>query len=78
MTKTSRTPQEIKSPASKFGQMIGDAFAGAVDAIIREHIENVHPEYELLKAEGGKALVRLEKASGSNSEGQCILIPQRK
>lgn len=65
MAKKLRESAEIKSPASKFGQMIGDAFANAVNATISKHIENMHPEYELLKAEEGKALVTLEKVGGA-------------
>lgn len=65
MAKRLKESAEIKSPASKFGQMIGDAFANVVNATISKHIENTHPEYELLKAEEGKALVTLEKVGGA-------------
>jgi len=74
MAKKLREPQEIKSPASKFGQMIGDAFAEVVDATIREYIENTHPEYELLKAEEGKAIVKLEKVSGSKLQLDTTIV----
>jgi hypothetical protein len=65
MAKKLKESGELKSPASKFGQMIGDAFANSVNATISEHIITAHPDYELLKADEGKSLVTLEKFGGA-------------
>jgi len=74
MAKKLRETAEIKSPASKFGQMIGDAFANVVDGVISQHIEKTQPEYELLKAEEGRALVTLEKVSGSRLQMDTTVV----
>jgi hypothetical protein len=74
MAKKLRETSEIKSPASKFGQMIGDAFAGAVDSTIRAYIEQQHPDYELLNAEEGKTLVKLEKVGGSKLQMDTAIV----
>lgn len=74
MPKKLKDAAEIKSPASKFGQMIGDAFASVVDSVVSQHIQKTHPAYELLKADEGKTLVTLEKISGSKLQMDTTVV----
>ena len=56
--------EDVKSPASKAGQLIGAAFEHAVIEHIRHYLENNHPEYALLEPEAGKRSVKLDMHGG--------------
>jgi hypothetical protein len=56
--------------ASKFGQMIGDAFANAVIDLIAEYLTEHFPEYTLLSG------VRLKMFGGTLREMDNIIAPK--
>ncbi len=58
-----RTSLESHGAASKFGQLIGDAFADHVFQTIQMALADRHPNYVLL--ESGDALSRLKMAGGT-------------
>ena len=74
MAKKTQGSKEIKSPASKFGQMIGEVFAEVVDNLIAGHIEAKHPEYELRKGEAGALTVKLSKVSGTELQIDTLIV----
>lgn len=59
------TAGDSHGASSKFGQMIGDAFAECVLTFIGQYLLEKFPAYVLLQADEGKALVRLEMLGGT-------------
>lgn len=62
--------------ASKFGQLIGDAFADVVFNLIGEHLRSTHPEYILLEPQTGKHLVKLEMFGGTFRQMDNVIVPK--
>jgi len=56
--------QTSKSPASSFGQIIGEVFAEVVIEFIQKYLDEKYADYELLQPEEGKRLIRLEMTGG--------------
>ncbi len=54
----------VKSPASKFGQIIGEYFQNAVIAFVESYIAEKHSDYELLSPGEGRKVVTLEMVGG--------------
>lgn len=57
-----------QAAASKFGQMIGDAFADIVYKYIQRYLSSEYPDYVLLEPELGKTLVRLAMPGGTSRQ----------
>jgi hypothetical protein len=62
--------------ASKFGQMIGDAFAAVVIDFIYEYLSSAHSEYILLEPDKGKKLVKLEMMGGTSRQMDNVITPK--
>ena len=58
------TNSDGRSAASKFGQMIGEAFERVIFALIQFHLDRQYPDYEFLAPEQGSALVTLDMLGG--------------
>ena len=67
------TEANSQGAASKFGQMIGEAFEHAVAEVIIAYLEKMHPEYELLAPEEGKKLVTVEMMGGLPRQLDTVL-----
>jgi len=59
---SSETP---RSSASKFGQMIGEAFEKVVIRLIKDYLQSDYPAYELLEPEEGRKRGTLELLGGN-------------
>lgn len=70
------TPGSAHGAASRFGQVIGDAFAEAVIALIKEHLSLEHPEYTLLEPEAGRQLIQLEMPGGTSRQMDNVVVPK--
>lgn len=53
-----------KSPASKFGAIIGEVFEKQVIKLIRNYLEEAYNDYEVVEPEEGRTIVRLEMSGG--------------
>ncbi len=62
------TSTDGQAAASKFGQMIGDAFADVVYQYIQQYLSLKYPDYVLLEPELGKTLVRLAMPGGTSRQ----------
>lgn len=62
-----------RSAASKFGQIIGEAFQDVVYAMIKDCLTQQHPEYELLEPEEGSSLVKLAMLGGSTRQLDTVI-----
>jgi len=65
-----------KSPASLFGQIIGDVFEYVVIGFVERYLDAVHPDYELLQPEEGKRVVTLEMAGGLSRQMDNVVAPK--
>lgn len=62
--------------ASKFGQLIGQAFAGAVVNCIEAYLERLHKDqYKLLEPDEGKKLVRMKMFGGTSRQMDNVIVP---
>lgn len=55
---------KVQSPASKAGQLIGEAFEQAVIRKLQQHLIQHHRDYELLAPDDGKQVLRLTACDG--------------
>jgi hypothetical protein len=62
------TEQTAHGASSKFGQLIGEAFADVVLNYIHSYLREQHPDYILLEPEAGKRLLRLEMFGGTSRQ----------
>jgi hypothetical protein len=62
------TSSDGQAAASKFGQMIGDAFADVVYKYIQLYLSRAYPGYVLLEPELGKILVKLAMPGGTSRQ----------
>jgi hypothetical protein len=62
--------------ASKFGQLIGEAFAKQVVFFIRRHLAEVHPEFIVLEAQKGRRIVRLGMLGGTLRQMDNVIVPK--
>jgi|GEM_PF-1463071 len=67
------TSQDGQAAASKFGQVIGEAFADVVYQYIRSYIAEKHPDYALLEPAAGKKQVRLKMAGGTSRQMDNVI-----
>lgn len=65
-----------KSPASLFGQIIGDAFERVVLNFIEGYLAENYPDYELLKPQEGKHTTTLDMAGGLKRQMDNVVIPK--
>ncbi|MBP8973913.1 MAG: hypothetical protein KBH93_08545 [Anaerolineae bacterium] len=65
-----------KSPASLFGQIIGDAFEHVVINFIEGYLAESYPDYELLKPQEGKHTITLNMAGGLKRQMDNVVIPK--
>ena len=65
------------SDASKFGQMIGEAFQRVVYAFIKSYLAEKYERYELLEPEEGRKLVTLEMLGGTSRQLDSVIIPKK-
>lgn len=65
-----------KSPASLFGQIIGDAFERVVLNFIEGYLAENYPDYELLKPQEGKHTITLDMAGGLKRQMDNVVIPK--
>lgn len=70
------TEQEAHGAASKFGQLIGNAFADVVIDVIRKHLVSEYPNHILLEPEEGKKLVKLEMFGGTSRQLDNVIAPR--
>jgi hypothetical protein len=68
------TPQTAGSAASKFGQMIGEAFERVVFEYIQSYLANAHADYEILAPEKGRQIVTLETLSGTPRRLDTVIV----
>ncbi len=64
----------VKSPASKFGQIIGEAFEDIVIELVKNHLAEKHADYELLRPEEGKKIIRLEMLGGLPRQMDNVIV----
>jgi len=67
---------EIKSPASKVGQIIGEVFEQHVLELVNAYLSNRFPDYELLQPKTGKKTITLEMLGGLARQMDHIIIPK--
>lgn len=65
--------KKFGSPASKFGQIIGQYFEKVVITLVKDHVEATYPAYKLLEPTEGKQIVRLEMLGGSFRQLDTVL-----
>jgi hypothetical protein len=70
------TEQDAHGASSKWGQMIGDAFANAVIILIENHLAMNHPQFVLLEPIEGKTVVRLEMFGGTSRQLDNVIAPK--
>lgn len=70
------TSGDGRSAASKFGQLIGEAFEKAVFTFIHQYLETHHPEYEILQSEEQARKVTLDMMGGSARQMDTIIAPK--
>lgn len=69
------TENSSRSAASRFGQMIGDAFERVVIDLIRDYVAEFHNKYEVLEPDGGiSSRVTLEMFGGSKRQLDTVVI----
>jgi hypothetical protein len=61
--------------ASRFGQLIGTAFATVVIAYIKDYLRDKHPGYILLEPEQGKQVIRLKMLGGTSRQMDNVIVP---
>jgi len=62
--KSKKRSPKPKSPASLFGQIIGDAFEAVVIDYIASYLQEAHPDYELLQPQYGRNELTLKMIGG--------------
>ncbi|MBL8133068.1 MAG: hypothetical protein JNL42_14500 [Anaerolineae bacterium] len=62
--------------ASKFGQLLGEAFADAVYRFIGRYLREHYPAYSLLKPAEGKKLVQLAMLGGTSRQMDSVIVPR--
>jgi hypothetical protein len=62
--------------SSKFGQMIGEAFADVVIHLIRDFLASAYPDYILLEPSEGKKLIKLEMMGGTSRQMDNVIVPK--
>jgi len=67
------TEKSARSAASKFGQMIGEAFEKVIMRVIKDYLESEHPDYELLEPELGRKKVTLEMIGGNERQMDTVI-----
>ena len=67
---------EAHGAASKFGQIIGEAFAATVYEFIESYLQSDHPNFLLLAPSIGKQLVRLEMMGGTSRQLDNVIVPK--
>lgn len=67
------TSSDGQAAASKFGQMIGEAFADAVYEYIQGYLAEKHSDYVLLEPQLGKKLVRLAMPGGTSRQMDNVI-----
>lgn len=60
--------------ASKFGQMIGEAFEKVVIDFMKDYIEQEYGDYQLLEAKQEKTIVKLEMFGGSLRQLDTVVV----
>lgn len=60
--------------ASRFGQMIGEAFASQVVSFIHQYLSETYPDHVLLEPEVGRALVKLEMTGGTFRQMDNVIV----
>lgn len=63
----------IESPASKVGQMIGEAFERAVTEMVGEYLKEKHPNYIIAKDSEGKKILKLPKTKGAKLQIDTVI-----
>lgn len=70
------TAEEAHGAASKFGQLLGEAFADAVYRFIVRYLSDAHSDYVLLKPSVGKKVVRLDMMGGTKRQMDNVIVPK--
>lgn len=68
------TSRSSGSAASKFGQMIGEAFERVVIEFVRIYLEQQHSDYEILAPQEGKQLVTLQTLGGTERRLDTVIV----
>lgn len=68
------TPESSGSAASKFGQMLGEAFEAVVFGMIESYLGTAHPDYEILAPEEGKQIVALQTFGGTLRQLDTVVV----
>ncbi|MDX1995252.1 MAG: hypothetical protein SF029_22910 [bacterium] len=63
-----------QAAASKFGQMLGDAFASVVYQHIQRYLARQYPQYVLLEPEDGRKLVKFDMLGGTLRQLDNVII----
>ena len=71
-----KTPNKLKSSASKFGQIIGKTLEAAVIKLITEYLEEAHDDYELLAPKQGTMQITLPMLGGSTRQIDAAIAPK--
>lgn len=70
------TAAKSQGASSKFGQLIGIAFARRVIRLIESYLSMNDLEYELLQPQEGKALIHIEMPGGTRRETDNVIVPR--
>lgn len=68
------TSQSSGSAASKFGQMLGEAFEAVIFEMIESYLNKAHPDYEILAPEEGKQIVALQTFGGTLRQLDTVVV----
>lgn len=69
------TEQNAHGASSKWGQMIGEAFAHAVIVFLEEYLADHHPDFMLLQPAAGRVGIRLEMPGGTARQLDNVIAP---
>lgn len=77
MAKRRFAPDDSTSASSKFGQLIGEAFAEAVLQLVTLYLQEKYPDHEILSPKEGKAIVTLEMLGGSLRQLDTVIAARQ-
>jgi hypothetical protein len=70
------TERDSHGASSKFGQIIGEAFADVIVEFLSGYVAEQHPTYSLLEPEVGRRLIKLEMLGGTFRQLDNVIIPK--
>jgi len=70
------TERDAHGASSKFGQIIGEAFADVIVEFLSGYVAERYEDYTLLEPEKGRRLIKLEMLGGTFRQLDNVIIPK--